>query len=64
MMKVVTGKIYNTSFGTMFIHNEQAEHFSVGDCIEYNRKKYKIDAIVSPTKPEAKWSLKISEMNE
>lgn len=58
-MKVITGELFNTSFGKMIIPKEQTELFSVGDAVLYHGKKYSILAIVPPTKPNAKWALKV-----
>lgn len=56
-MKAVTGKMFNTSFGTILVHNEQDERFTVGERITYEGNTLEIQNIIPPTTPDGKWSL-------
>lgn len=58
-MKVITGQMFDTSFGRMIIPEEQKEHISVGDHVIYHEKEYSVLAIIPPTKVSAKWALKV-----
>ena len=60
MTKVITGKIINTSFGKMVIHNEQDEHLYVGEKIIIDGTIREILCIIPPSKPESKWALMVS----
>ena len=57
MMKVVTGNMFNTSFGKILVHNEQNEKFVVGEKINHEGNTLEIKNIIPPTKPDGKWSL-------
>ena len=59
MTKVITGKKFNTSFGTMIIHNEQDTRLSKGDNVNFENMDYSIVAIVPPTRPDGKWALQV-----
>ncbi len=56
MMKAITGKIIKTTFGEMLVYNEQHEQLAVGDLVDVNGEIRKIQAILPPSKPSAKWS--------
>lgn len=59
MMKVVTGKLFNTTFGKVLVHNEQAERISVGERISHNNETYTVKEIMPPTKIDGKWALAV-----
>ncbi len=59
MMKVIAGERFNTSEGEMIIPNNQKDHFAVNDRIWLDGYEYYVDAILPPSKPGAKWALKI-----
>lgn len=58
-MKVITGKMFNTSFGKIIVHNEQTEKLFVGESVVYNGDTLQIKNIIPPTKPDGKWSLSV-----
>ena len=59
MTKVITGKKFNTSFGTMIIHNEQNTKLSKGDDVNFENMNYSVVAVVPPTRPDGKWALQV-----
>lgn len=59
MMKVITGKLFNTSFGKVLVHNEQGEKISVGERISYDNQIYAVKGIIPPTKIDGKWALSV-----
>ena len=59
MTKVIIGEIFNTKIGTMIVHNEQNDKFSIGDKIIFDNMDYSIVGIVPPSKPDGKWSLEV-----
>ena len=56
-MRVITGEIFNTSFGKILVHNEQDEIISVGEKVSCDNKLYTVMKIMPPTKFDGKWSL-------
>lgn len=60
MMKVITGRMFKTSFGSMIVHNEQDAAISVGEKISFNNDVFIVKAIIPPTTPSGKWSLRIA----
>ena len=59
MTKAVTGTIHKTTFGLFLIPDDQSIVFSVGDSISFNSQVFTVIGIVSPTRPNGKWSLKV-----
>lgn len=59
MTKAVTGTIHKTTFGLFLIPDDQSIVFSVGDSISFNSQVFAVIGIVSPTRPNGKWSLKV-----
>lgn len=57
MMKVITGEVFNTSFGKIIAYNEQHLVISVGEPISFNGGNYVVKEIIPPTKPDGLWSL-------
>ena len=43
----------------LIVHNEQNETFAVGDVIEFDGIEHRVKAVIPPTKPGGKWSLRI-----
>ncbi len=64
MTKAITGTIHNTSFGLFIIPDDQKMVLSVGDTVCLKGQNYAIIGIVPPTRPDAKWSLKVSVLSE
>ena len=60
-MTALTGEKFETSYGTIIIHNEQEKYIRVGDSVIFDGIEYKVKTIVPPTRPEAKWSLIVEE---
>ena len=56
-MTALTGEKFETSYGTIIIHNKQEKYIHTGDRVIFGGTKYKVKTIVPPTRPEAKWSL-------
>ena len=63
-MKAITGAIHNTSFGLFIIPDDQKTAFSAGDIVCLKGQNYVTIGIVPPTRPDAKWSLKVSVLSE
>lgn len=62
MMKVITGKKFNTTFGIILVPDEQNEKFQIGEEIKYGGDNYSISEIIPPTKPSGKWSLQLGKV--
>lgn len=60
MMRVITGEMFNTSFGTMVVLPALEDVIRVGDKVKYDGNVYEVKGIVPPTRPDGKWSIKIA----
>lgn len=60
MMIAITGEKINTSFGTMIILDSETHRITVGDTIVHNNERYIVKELIPPTRPEAKWAIRIS----
>lgn len=63
-MEKLTGKVFNTSFGKVIIHDQQEELLRMGDIIEYDNKPYRIIGVpmMAGGTPTTKISLVIEEI--
>ena len=60
MMKAIIGDKYLTQMGVFIIPKDQNAEVSIGDRIWHDGSEYRIDAIVPPSKPYGKWSIKVT----
>lgn len=61
MVKEITGQLFETSFGTMIVYDDQSAVLTVGDSIRFDGTDYKMEAVIPPSKPEGKWSLRVTK---
>ena len=62
MTKVITGKLFNTSFGRIIVYNEISMNFSVGETVLFNNEPYLINDIMPPTSPDGRWAVMVSNV--
>ena len=61
-MKQLTGELFHLSGGiTMLIHNEQEMQFHDGQKIVFEKRIYAVIAVIPPSRPDGKWSIRIEE---
>ena len=63
MTKVITGKKFETTFGTVFVPDEQKGKYEIGEEIKFNGDNYSISKIIPPTNPDGKWSLQLRKVS-
>ena len=61
MVKEITGQLFETSFGTMIVYDDQSAVIALGDSIRFDGSHYKVEAVIPPSKPEGKWSLRVTK---
>lgn len=57
MMKVITGKMFNTAFGKIIVYNEQSFLISNGERVNFDGITVTVKKVIAPTKPGEKWSV-------
>lgn len=62
MTKVITGKLFNTSFGKVIVQNDTDVVVSVGETVLFCGAMYSVKDIIPPTKPEGKFSIVIDSV--
>jgi len=60
MMKVITGSQFNTHNGIMVVPDNQNAVLKRGDMIQFNDKEYTVIEVISPSKPDGKWSIRVA----
>ena len=61
-MKQLTGELFHLSGGkTALIYNEQETRFHAGERIVFEKRIYTVSALVPPSGPNGKWSIRIDE---
>lgn len=60
MMIAITGTVFNTANGMIVVHNEQNVAIIKGQTISVNGTPRTILAVIPPTAPDGKWSLKLN----
>ena len=60
MTRVITGEKFITSFGTMVVLPVLENVIRVGDKVIFNGNVYEVEAVIPPTRPDGKWSVKIA----
>lgn len=61
MVKDITGQLFETSFGTMIVYDDQSAVLTVGDRVRFDGSDYKVETVIPPSKPEGKWSLRVTK---
>ena len=62
-MKQLTGELFHLSGGKIaLIYNEQDTRLYVGEKVVFEKKVYKVSAIVPSSRPDGKWSIIIDEV--
>lgn len=64
MTKQITGELFETTWGKMIVYNEQYTYISEGDRITFEGTEYLVIRIISPSRPEAKWSLRVERASK
>jgi len=62
MLKIVNGELFHTSFGKMIVLNEYV-NVSTGEVIQCNGNDYYVKRMIAPSRPQAKWSIEVENMN-
>lgn len=64
MMKVLTGKMFRTTHGSLIIIDNQMDVLpvAVGDIVEFENEAYTVTEILVPSKPDVKWGVYVTHL--